>query len=300
METWILVTLAAAAVQTLRFSLQKRLKSLGLSTAGATFSRFVFAFPLAIIAASLLIAQDGRGMPDLSLRYWLFAIAGGLGQIIATFCTVALFSERSFAVGITFTKTETVQVALFGLIMLGETVSPPGMLAIFIGLVGVVILSRPPQDIGQVRSRWLNRGIVLGLLAGGFFAISAIGYRGATMAIARDDVLLRAVLALACVTSFQASIMVVWLAWREPGQISKVLATWRATVWVGLTGVAGSLGWFVAFTLQNAAYVRSLGQVELLFSFLVSVLIFREQPSRFEVLGISLLVISIVMIVLIA
>ena len=299
MDIWVVATVLAAAVQTLRFMLQKRLKGLGLSTAGATFSRFVFAFPLACTAALMLIIAEGGGMPALSARFWMFAVAGGIGQIIGTFCTVALFSERSFAVGIAFTKTETVQVAVFGLLVLGEAVSGFGFAAILIGLAGVLILSRPPVVEGT-RGRFFNRGMVLGLLAGGFFGVSAIGYRGATLAIPHDDVLLRAMLALACVTSFQAIAMGLWLRWVEPGQVSKVLGQWRATALVGVTGVAGSLGWFIAFTLQNAAYVRSLGQIELVFSFLVSVLVFREHPSRAELAGIALLVASIVMIVSVA
>ncbi|MGO4907701.1 DMT family transporter [Pseudorhodobacter sp. W20_MBD10_FR17] len=298
MELWVIATIAAAAVQTVRFMLQKRLKGIGLSTGGATFSRFLFAVPLACLGVAVLMGLNGYSIPPLDARFWAFAVAGGVGQIIATFCTVALFSERSFAVGIAFTKTETVQVALFSAVFLAEAVSGLGVVAILIGLAGVLLLSRPPQ--GWIAGKILNRATMLGLLAGAFFGMSAIGYRGATMEIANPDPLFRAMLALACVTAFQSVSMALWLRWREVGEVTRVLGAWRATLPVGVTGVLGSLGWFTAFALQNAAYVRSVGQVELIFSLLVSMLVFGERPNRREVAGMGLLAVSIIMIVALA
>lgn len=298
MEIWVIATVAAAAVQTIRFMLQKRLKGIGLSTGGATFSRFLFAVPLACMGVAVLVAWRDYTLPPLGLVFWGFAMAGGVGQIIATFCTVALFSERSFAVGIAFTKTETVQVALFSALFLAEAVSGMGSLAILIGLAGVLILSRPPD--GWLAGKILNRATLLGLAAGGFFGLSAIGYRGATLEIANPDPLFRAMLALACVTAFQTVAMALWLRWREVGEVSKVLGAWRATLPVGVTGVLGSLGWFTAFALQNAAYVRSVGQVELIFSILVSMFVFGEKPKVREVAGMALLALSIILIVAVA
>ena len=298
MELWVIATITAAAVQTIRFMLQKRLKGIGLSTGGATFSRFLFAVPLAALGVAVLVAWRGYTIPTLGVQFWAFATMGGIAQIIATFCTVALFSERSFAVGIAFTKTETVRVALFSAVFLAEAVSGMGILAILIGFAGVLMLSRPPE--GWASGRILNRATVLGLLAGGFFGASAIGYRGATLEIANADPLFRAMLALACVTAFQTLAMAAWLRWREAGEVTKVLGAWRATLPVGVTGVLGSLGWFTAFALQNAAYVRSVGQVELIFSILVSMLVFGERPKLREVLGMGLLAVSIILIVAVA
>ncbi len=296
MELWVIVTILAAGVQTLRFSLQKRLKRLGLSTGGATFSRFLFAAPLALGGLGLLMALQGAPFPALSARFWVFAVLGGVTQIAATFCTVALFSERSFAVGIAFTKTETIQLAAFSALVLGEGVSAPGLAAIAVGAAGVVLLSRPAQGwrIGGV----LNRATLLGIAAGALFGLSALGYRGATLQIANPDALFRATAALAMVTVFQSLTMALWLRWREPGELRRVLRSWRATLPVGVTGVLGSLGWFTAFALQNAAYVRAVGQIELLFSVVISALWFRETPRRIEALGIALLTASILAIVL--
>ncbi len=296
MELWVIITIAAAAMQTLRFSLQKQLKVLGLSTAAATASRFVFAAPLALAGTVALMATRGYAMPDLSGAFWLAVVGGGLAQIVATFCTVTLFSQRSFAVGIAFTKTEVLQVAIFSALILGERVSGSGLAAILIGLAGVLVLSRPAQ--GWSLRGFANPATFLGVVAGGLFGVSAIAYRAATLAIAVDDALFRAVFALAAVTSVQTLIMLPYLIWREPGEVGRVVAARRPAFWVGVTGMLGSLGWFVAFALQNAAYVRSVGQIELVFTVLVSTLVFGERPSQRELLGIGLLAASIIGIVL--
>ncbi|WP_127900578.1 DMT family transporter [Solirhodobacter olei] len=297
MSLWVIVTIAAAAVQTVRFSLQKGVKGLGLSTGGSTFSRFLFAAPLAAAGSAALIWASGQPMPGLDARFWAFAVAGGLSQIIATLCTVALFSERSFAVGIAFTKTETVQVALVSGLVLGDHISAFGFAAILVGFIGVLLLSVPPRSLEGKRGSIFNRATLLGLLAGAFFGASAIGYRGATLEIASADPLLRAALALACVTTFQTLVMIPWLSWREPGEVARVVRNWRATALIGLTGMLGSLGWFTAFTLENAAYVRSVGQIDLIFSFLISLLVFHEKVRKGELAGIALLAAGIVMII---
>ncbi|BAQ68127.1 putative transmembrane protein [Rhodovulum sulfidophilum] len=294
MDLWVIVTIGAAAVQTVRFMLQKRLRGLGLSTAGATFSRFVFAAPLAALSLAGLMAVRGEALPGIAPAFWAHAATGGLAQIIATFATVALFSERSFAVGVAFTKTEVIQVAAFSALLLGEPVSAPGMAAIAIGVLGVIALSRPPGGWGGMSWRALG----LGLLAGGFFGLSAIGYRGATLQVASEDALMRALLALSCVTMMQTLAMAAWMAWREPGELARVARKWRAVLPVGATGMLGSAGWFTAFALQNAAYVRSLGQIELIFSILASVLVFHEKLRAAEIFGMALLLASILMLVL--
>ncbi|MCB2136604.1 MAG: DMT family transporter [Rhodobacteraceae bacterium] len=294
MSLWVGFTIFAAAMQTLRFMLQKQLKGLGLSTGGATFSRFLFAAPIAVAMAAGTLWVLDAATPALTLRFWAFVLMGGVAQIIATFLTVALFSLRNFAVGVAFTKTETVQVALFSAVLLAEVVSPAGWLAIAVGFCGVVLMSRG----AEIGAELFGRPTVYGLLAGGLFGISAIGYRGATLALEPAPFFLRTVMALAAATVMQSLIMVVWLCWREPGEVGRVLAKWRRTILVGLTGAAGSLGWFAAFSLQHAAYVRALGQVEMVFMVLVSTLVFRERLSGREATGIALIVASVIMIVL--
>lgn len=299
MELWIPITLMAATAQTARFVLQKRLKGTGLSTGGATFARFVYSAPLAVLAALAYSRSSGQVWPDLPLGFWVYALAGGTAQILATMCVVALFSHRHFAVGITFKKTEVLMSVLVGLIVLGEGVSWLGLGAILVGLAGVLLLSDPPGGAGTWLRRIANRAVGLGLASGVMFAISGVGYRGASLSLTTGDSFQRALVTLACVTTFQLISMALWLAWRERGEIARVLAAWRVAGLVGLTSLVGSACWFTAFTLQTVAYVNALGQIEVILSLLAGALIFGERISAREWQGVLLVGVSVVALVLV-
>lgn len=291
---WIAFTLCAAVLQTLRFVLQKRLSVTGLSTAGATFARFLFAAPLACGAALTLMLGAGESLPPLPVRFFTWVLAGGIAQILATDLTVRLFQMRNFVVGVAFTKTETVQVALFSVWVLGETVATVALLAMLLGLIGILVLSRPPEAGAPL----FGRSAVFGLMAGGLFALAAIGYRGATVSLEPAPFLLRALVALAAATTAQTLIMALWLWLREPGEIGRVTIGWRKTLPVGVAGMLGSLGWFAAFSLQNAAYVRAVGQVEIVFTLLASRLIFGERMGWREAIGTVLVILSVLILTL--
>lgn len=298
MSLWIPITIAAAIFQTLRFMLQKHLSRVQLSAAGATFARFLYSAPLVAVLLAIYLAWTSQALPDLSAAFWIYGLAGGAAQVFATVCVVILFKERNFAVGITFKKTEVIQTVFVGLIVLGEGVSWLGFAAIFVGLIGVLLLSDPPGGDGVWLRRIANRAAGLGLVSGVFFAISGVCYRGASLEIVSTDPLLRAGVTLSAVTMMQMLGMALWLSLREAGQISAVWRARRVAGWIGLTSMAGSMCWFTAFTLQTTAYVNAVGQVELIFSLLASALFFRESISRREIVGIAVLGVSIFMLIL--
>lgn len=297
-EPWILLSVMAAAFQTLRFMLQKSLSMGPLSALGATFARFAYAAPLAAAVALAYAVALGQGLPPLGGFFWIYVLFGGLAQVLATYFVVLLFAERNFAVGITFKKTEVVQTALVGLVVLGDRVSPTGLIAIFVGLIGVLVLSDPPEGESRGLRRFANRAAGLGLASGAFFAVSAVAYRGATLEVASDDAFLRAILAVAAVTASQSIGMVLYLRWREPGEVLRAWRARRTAIWMGITSLLGSIGWFTAFTLQNAAYVFAVGQVEVIFSLMASYLFFKETIRVREFLGIMLLSASILLLVI--
>lgn len=298
-DLWILVSLLAAVFQTVRFMLQKVLATATLSAAGATFSRFVYSMPfiLALLVAYLVIGAVP--LPEIGAGFWGFGLLGAVSQIMATICVVLLFKERNFAVGMTFAKTEVIQTVLVGWLLLGEGVSVPGFGAIAVGIVGLVLLSSMPETSGLRLRHFTNKAAGLGIASGVLFAFSAVSYRGATFHVAADDAVLRALVTLAAVVSMQTAIMAVWLRWREPQEMAAVWNARRVAVWIGLTSMGGSLCWFIAFALQNAAYVKALGQVELILGVAASTLFFREKITRREWIGMGILMASIVMLVLV-
>lgn len=298
MEPWVALSIMAAAFQTLRFMLQKSLSMGALSAGGATFARFAYSAPLALALGLGYLAWQGQALAPFTVRFWAFALTGGLAQILATWCVVLLFARRNFAVGITFKKTEVIQTALVGFLVLGDRISLPALAAILLGLWGVLVLSDTPGlSGGRLRRLW-NRAAGLGLASGALFAVSAVAYRGATLEVASEDAFLRAVVSVSAVTLVQTLGLGLWLMRTEPGQLARVWAARGRAVWMGVASLGGSIGWFTAFTLENAAYVFAVGQIEVIFSLVVSVLVFHERTSARELTGIALLTASILGLVL--
>ncbi|MFO6465368.1 EamA family transporter [Jannaschia sp. KMU-145] len=294
MSLWLAATLFAATVQALRFLLQKRLAQAGLSPAASTLARFIW--PPFVIAGALAVwtSVTGLSLPAIAPAFWGYAIAGGLCQILATMCVVALFAHRNFAVGMAFSKTTVLMTVVTGFIVLGETVTWVSFAAMAVGFLGVVLLSVPVDGGWKLG----NRATLLGLASGAFFSVSAVGYRGASLAVMSDLPILRATVTLGLVTVLQSAMLIAWMAWRERDMLRAVFTRWRVTTLVGATSMAGSLGWFTAYTLQTAAYVNAVGQVELILSMGISWLILGERQTRKELAGIVLLTVSVVGLIL--
>ena len=295
MPVWVAISLIAALAQATRFMIQKQLSVATLSPVGATLARFLYSAPLVIVCVGLYLAATDQALPDLTLRFWVFALSGGVAQIIATVCTIALFKRRNFAVGVTFTKTEVLFSVLVGFVVLADHISLLGMAMILNGLTGVLILSK--ADLNRQGGLW-NISTGLGLTAGFLFAVSAVSYRGAALALDSGDFVVRGLVTLACVTTAQTLILIAYLVRREVGELGRVLASWRRSALVGVTSMVGSAGWFMAFALQSAAYVKAVGQIEVLFSLIIGAVVFKERISKREIWGIVLIVSSIVLLVL--
>ena len=299
LEMWIIATLCAASFQTIRFTLQKILADGNLSPLGATYSRFIFAAPWIVLFSLIFLLLTNVSIPDLESQFLLFAVGGGLAQILATVCVILVFKSRNFAVGITLKKTEVILTALVGLILISEGVSTISMFLICLGGAGVFFLSKKVSSVDRSNFSILNKSAVYGLLSGLLFAISAVCYRSATLSVVSDLVYLRAGFTLLIVILSQSFVMTIWLALVEPGQIKLVWLERKKGFWVGVTSLGGSFFWFTAFTLQNAAYVKAVGQIELIFSLLITTLFFKERILNREILGMLLIGISALGLILV-
>lgn len=293
---WIPITIWAALCQTTRTALQKQLKG-RLSTNGASVTRFLYGMPLALGWLAVLVFALGKPVPPANLEFILWMLAGALAQIVATNLLIMALNLHNFMVGTAYSKTEAIQAALFGMLLLGETVSLGGVAAILLGTVGVMLMSlkNAADPKRAFLWGWSERPALIGIASGGFFAVSAIALRAASLSLNEADLPLAAATTLAYTTVFQTVVMFAYLAWREPGEIARVFRAWKPGIMVGIFSAAGSAGWFTAMALQVAAYVRMLGLIEMLFNFLITVLIFREKPGRAEIAGVLLLMLGILL-----
>ena len=144
-----------------------------------------------------------------------------------------------------------------------------------------------------------HKGALYGILSGAIFAVAAGTIREASKLLPDGDFMVRGITVLACMNTIQVVLMALYLARRDRPQLGKVWFNWRSSIWVGIFSVLGSAGWALAMTLENAALVRAVGQIELVFTFIASHVVLKERPSAGEWIG-SILVVGGVVLILIA
>ncbi len=290
---WIPLTVAAALLQNVRTAVQRHLVG-RLSTNGATMTRYVYGLPF-VLAYVILLNLLGHPLPIPMADFWLWVTAGSVSQTLATVLLLTVLKQRNFAVGIAYSKTEVVQAVVFGLVFLGEGVTAIGALAIAIATVGVMLFSlqNSAHPWKAFLTGWLERPALLGIASGGLFGLSAVCFRAASLSLEHPSPLMSAGYALFWSAVIQSAILLVYLLLREPGQVTAVWRARKVAVLAGLTGITASACWFTAFTLQQVAYVRTLGLIEMVFTFMIARWGFKERPSRVEVIGIVLLLIAI-------
>ena len=285
METWLLLTFLGAFLQNIRSFLQRRITD-KLSINGSSFVRFLFAIPLAILVVLLLVDR----IPSLPWTFLGYVIAGGVAQIIGTSCLISAVVKGNFSVGTTLSKTEAAQAALFGLVVLGDAITASIALGILVSLAGVACLS---WSQGSFLSNLSRRSLFLGLISGTGFAVAAVCFRGASLSLEFGEFFERAALTVLVAVSLQSIIMGAYLLVREPGELARVFQNWRISSVIGCVGMLASLCWFSAMTLNSAAIVRAVGQIELLFTLLTTIWLFKERLRVVQLLGMVLIVAGI-------
>ena len=299
MELWIPITIAAAFLQNLRSAAQKHLKAV-MGTTGATFVRFGFGLPFALLFLFVLSRLAGYPIPAPNGAFLFWVVVGAFGQISATFLLIHLFSYRNFAVGTAYSRTEPAQTALFALLFFGERVTGGTLLAIAVSVFGVMLIS-----VAHMHMSWRNlvasifaRNALIGLVSGTLFGISAVAYRAASLALGGPNFMMQAAVTLAWTITLQTLVMGGWMLWKDRAEIGRIAKAWKVSLFTGFVGATASFGWFMAMTLQQAAVVKALAQVEMLFTFAASVLFFKERINRIETAGCVLIVAGIVVLVL--
>ena len=290
---WAVFTVIAAAAQTARNAMQRELTAT-LGTVGATHVRFLFGFPFALLFLAGVLLVSGAALPRPSLVFWPWIFDGLLTQIAATALMLAAMNDRSFVVTIAYIKTEPVQVALFGFVLLGDKVTPLLAFAILIATAGVVVMSLKPgaQAVNGLRPT------VLGLVAGGMFGLSSIGYRGAILSLElHNNYVLAATFTLMVGLVLQSVLLSAYLALRDPAVLKAIVGAWRPSLFAGFMGALASQFWFLAFAIATAASVRTLALVEVLFAQGISKFVFKQPTTVRELIGIVLVVIGVALLV---
>jgi drug/metabolite transporter (DMT)-like permease len=288
---WALFTVIAAFSQTVRNAAQRQLTAT-LGTVGATHVRFLFGFPFALVFLFAVLIAGGASLPRPGLAYWVWVADGALAQVAATALMLAAMNQRSFVVTIAYIKTEPVQVALFGLVLLGDAVTPWLALAILVATAGVVVMSlKPGTQAGGMRPT------LSGLAAGAMFGLSAVGFRGAILSLGLPSYLMAATFTLVVGLLLQSVLLSAYLWLRDPAVLTAIMRAWRPSLFAGFVGALASQFWFLAFALASAASVRTLALVEVLFAQAISRFVFKQPTTPREAFGIVLIVLGCTLLI---
>ncbi len=288
---WVPVTLLASALQTARNATQAGLVE-RIGTLGATQVRFIFGLPFAILFLGIVAAFTP--LPHLVPGAMGFALLGALSQIGATALMLAAMRMRSFAATTAIIKTEPVMLALFGTIVLGDHLGATSWIAVVIATAGTVLMAAKPGATGG------SRAVLTGLAAGALFGLSAVGFRGAILALPDGSFIPRATLVLVISLSIQTLVLGLWLAVFDRRALAGAFRVWRSSLSAGFFGAAASQCWFLGFALTSAANVRTLALVEVVFAQIVSRRVFSQGATVRELTGMALIVLGVAMLLMAA
>jgi drug/metabolite transporter (DMT)-like permease len=268
-----------------------------LGALGATLVRFLYGLPFAVLwllIAWLAIAAPNP-LPAVNLPFLWWTVVASVSQIAATALLLRCMAERNFALGVAYAKTELIQVALFGLVLLGDRITLATVAAIVVATAGVLLVSLPSgeRSLLSLVPGLTSRTALLGIASGSAFGMAAVGYRGAALALETPSIVLAAAYSLVWAQALQTVLLGGYLLWRNRRIVVAVLQAWRVSMLAGSTGAIGSACWFTAMALEPVANVRTLGLIELYFSYVVSHRFFRERLTRAEMVGFVLLALGL-------
>ena len=292
--SWVLITVIASLSQTLRSVFQKNIIE-DVGVLASAYSRFIFALPfVALLAVLFLGAQEIVLLKNISLKAWFFLIAASICQILFTIILIKLFTLRSFAIGVAFSKTEVIQTTLLEIIIIGFILTSHVFLSIIIGFIGMLFMSKQ-KLIGKLgyNSLFLKQ-VTLGVSCGIFLGLSSVLYKVALDSVITDLIYKKVLVLSFLALAFQSVIFGTYIISTEGKQnVLKLFSIWKKGLPVGLFGCAATFCWFSAFSLIDATFVRAVGQLEIVFSVLITYIFYKEKITGFELIGMSLITISI-------
>ena len=290
---WAVFTVIAAGAQTARNVMQRDLVGT-VGTQGATYVRFLFGLPFALLflGAQLLLIDAPLPIPGLHALGW--AAVGALMQTLATALMLLSMQDRSFVVTIAFTKTEPVIIAILSIVILREVPTPMTVLAIIVATAGVLLMSLPPRAQGVERPGL--KAALIGLASGACFGFSATGYRVSMVGLESSSFILTASVTMVMGLVIQCAAILCWLLLRDRALLGAIIRSWRPSLLAGFMGALATQFWFLAFAITNPIRVRTLALVEVPFAQVVSRRIFKQRMSNAEIAGMALIVAGVVLL----
>ena len=284
-------------MQAVRTAGQKQL-SAQLNAMATTGVRYIYALPFAWAYLWWIVDFREVAVPALNTPFLQYALIACVMQIIGTACLVAAFSYRNFAVATSLAKTEAIQVAIVGALVFSAPLSGLGWFSVIVGVLGVFLVSKIRFSLKAILTDSQGAaGLGYGLAAGLGLAITTLLIRQSSLAL-NTDLMVSAAVTLVFMVTVQTAISLVYVYIQDKSQLPLMLKHWRLCLFVGVTSVLGSIGWFTAASYQNAAFVKALGQVEFFITLALTYRVFKETITVKEYLGMFFIILSVVILLL--
>tara|TARA_R110002060_G_scaffold78171_1_gene90785 strand:- start:7 stop:885 length:879 start_codon:yes stop_codon:yes gene_type:complete len=291
MSLWIPFTVMAAFMQSWRNAFQKRL-STDVDTLGVTLARFILAVPMAALYAFVLFSYEGSAVPQMNAKFYLAIVLAAISQIFATALMVKLFRLRNYAMGVGLAKSEAVIAAVLGALLFAAPLSAMAWCGVIIGSIAVWLMSVPK---GMRNISWPT--LLIGLASGLCFAFTTLWVREASL-MTQLPFLQSAAYVLFWVLLVQTLILLLWLLVRSPQTLRALCLKPKLVFIISFCSFVGSIGWFTAMSLETVALVKTLGQIEIFFTLLISAKWFKERLQRSDKWGLGLILVGAVLVIL--
>lgn len=288
---WIWFTLLAAFAQAGRNAFQKQL-SKDVAVLGVTLARFLYAVPIATgYLCFLYQTRSDYQIPHFTFAYYSYILGASLAQILATALMVKLFHLKNYAIGVGLAKSEAILAAILGVLFFSTHISFIGWIGVLIGGLAIFLLT------GASHFRQVSwQTLLIGLGSGLSFALTSLWVREASLQL-NSHYLLSAAWVLFSVITLEAILLVSYLSLKDRETLIKLLKRPKLAITTSLFSFLGSFGWFNAMSLNDVAFVKTLGQVEVFFMLLISYFIFKERLKIQDMTGLILIVIAAILVV---
>lgn len=280
--SWILFTLGAVIMQTVRNALQSKLSG-SVNTSGVTLSRFILAPPIALVYLLMLYSNSASQQPQFTGSFITVILCASLLQIAATSLMVILFKQKNFATGAGLAKSEALVAGVVGMLFFGSYLTPLGWAGIVIGGIAVFVLSSGNRIHGiSVKT------MVLGLACGTCFALTSLLVREASHML-DIQYTLAAAWVLLWVLCVQAIALSGYIVLTKPFVFKQLVNAKKQVLAISTVSCLGSICWFTAMALQHVALVKTLGQLEVLLTLLLSHYWLKNTVTKREIIGLLLI-----------
>jgi drug/metabolite transporter (DMT)-like permease len=287
--SWVFFSLSAVVLQTFRNALQSKL-SANMSTSGVTLSRFLFAPPIALIYLLLLYTFSNQVIPEFSSQFIFYVLLASVMQIFATSLMVILFKQKNFAIGAGLAKSEALVAGVLGTLFFGSQLNLFGWVGILIGAAAIFVLSG-----GGRKGQLSLTTVIIGLACGSCFALTSLYVREASHLL-NVPFPHSAAWVLLWVLCIQTSLLVSYIAVKDRSTFTSLKNNAKMTFATSATSCFGSICWFSAMALQHVAYVKTLGQIEVLFTILIATFWLKNKVKQHEIIGLLLIAAAAILV----